>query len=521
MGLLDNTTQKSYYEGSDHGNYQFVSLENIINQFLVAYVGEEKIIGKASRTDVAFYAQRALAELSFDTFKSVKSQEIELPSSLTMMLPQDYVNYTKISWSDSAGVKHPLYPTKHTSNPFPILQEEDGDYDFLIDETTGFLSNYNFESSTNLPTTGSSLNQWVRKGPFSQPTGDSISINNNKLEFIHGSKAFSASGSYSGSTTSRVYMVQQKIEVTGTTYIDLSATVTSATASSGIKGTGLVRVGVTTVEPSSFNNVGVNFNANVTNPDLTSDNNGYFKCAMIDPNIFNLVDSDGDASYVEFLDGTTSTLSLDGIDITNIPTDVNGKKFLYIIIISTVNDFTTASTSSTLSTNTIDSVVITGDQAVDYLQEESESTTWGNYKSHTPEDNINKYDDGTYDLILGERYGIHPQHAQVNGSFYIDNLKGLIHFSSNVSGKTVILDYISDSLGTDGEMQVHKFAEEAMYKWIMYAILSTRANTPEYIVRRYQKEKFAATRQAKLRLSNIKLEELTQVLRGKSKHIKH
>ena len=100
-------------------------------------------------------------------------------------------------------------------------------------------------------------------------------------------------------------------------------------------------------------------------------------------------------------------------------------------------------------------------------------------------------------------------------------MRGLINFSSNVSGKTVVLDYISDSLGTDGEMQVHKFAEEAMYKWIMYAILSTRANTPEYIVRRYQKEKFAATRQAKLRLSNIKLEELTQILRGKSKHIKH
>ena len=33
--------------------------------------------------------------------------------------------------------------------------------------------------------------------------------------------------------------------------------------------------------------------------------------------------------------------------------------------------------------------------------------------------------------------------------------------------------------------------------------------------------KVAAIRQAKLRLSNIKLEELTQVLRGKSKHIKH
>jgi len=55
----------------------------------------------------------------------------------------------------------------------------------------------------------------------------------------------------------------------------------------------------------------------------------------------------------------------------------------------------------------------------------------------------------------------------------------------------------------------------------MHAVLSTRANVPEYVVRRYQKEKFAATRKAKLRLSNIKLEELTQILRDKSKWIKH
>ena len=84
-----------------------------------------------------------------------------------------------------------------------------------------------------------------------------------------------------------------------------------------------------------------------------------------------------------------------------------------------------------------------------------------------------------------------------------------------------MLKYISDSLGTDGEMQVHKFAEEAMYKCIMYSILCVTSDIPEYQVRRYKKEKFAATRKAKLRLSNIKLEEITQVLRGKSKQIKH
>ena len=74
---------------------------------------------------------------------------------------------------------------------------------------------------------------------------------------------------------------------------------------------------------------------------------------------------------------------------------------------------------------------------------------------------------------------------------------------------------------TDDEMQVHKFAEEAMYKSIMYGLLSTRMNIPEYLVMRYKRERFAETRKAKLRLSNIKLEELTQILRGKSKHIKH
>jgi len=51
--------------------------------------------------------------------------------------------------------------------------------------------------------------------------------------------------------------------------------------------------------------------------------------------------------------------------------------------------------------------------------------------------------------------------------------------------------------------------------------MSTRANVQEYIVRRFQKDKFAAVRKAKLRLSNLKLEELTQILRGKSKQIKH
>ena len=137
------------------------------------------------------------------------------------------------------------------------------------------------------------------------------------------------------------------------------------------------------------------------------------------------------------------------------------------------------------------------------------------------ENNTDDYQDDTYWPINGERYGLDPQHAQVNGSYFIDCNEGKIHFSSNLSGKTMILEYISDSLGTDEEMKVHKFAEEAIYKWIAYGIVSTRMGMPEYIIRRYRKEKTAATRTAKLRLSNIKIEEITRTLRGMSKQIKH
>ena len=80
MGLL-NETQQSYYNGNDFGSYQFISLYDIITQFEFSYVGEDKIIPKIKRADIAFYAQRALQELSFDTLKSIKGQEIVVPAT--------------------------------------------------------------------------------------------------------------------------------------------------------------------------------------------------------------------------------------------------------------------------------------------------------------------------------------------------------------------------------------------------------------------------------------------------------
>tara|TARA_Y100000361_G_scaffold152036_1_gene170616 strand:- start:591 stop:2066 length:1476 start_codon:yes stop_codon:yes gene_type:complete len=491
MALLSQT-QRQYYEGDDLGNYQFVSLEDIINQFMVVYVGEEKVISKAKRVDVAFHAQRAMAELSFDTFKSFKSQEIIVPPSLTMMLPHDYVNYTRVLWTDDAGIKHPIYPTRHTQNPFKIKQDDNKAYDF----------NY---PSDNLLVKGdfagggvfTANSAWKKHNVF---TGDAVHIVNEKLTFSHGSNSPIPPNNIS--KTSRAYAVYQEIDVANINVLDLSAAATSAAAATG-KGVGTVRVGFSTLTYPDHN-------VSVTNPNKT------IKPSLNNTDvIFDIFTVNGTRALLTFNDGTgvESTSTLAEVDVSNETT-------VYLLITSFIEDFTDTTLSN--SENKVDDLVITCDAIADNLQSGGESSTWSRYKAHTPNENdINDYKDDKFWPLDGNRYGIDPDHAQVNGSFFIEQRLGSIHFSSNISGKTVVLDYISDGLGTEEEMKVHKFAEEAMYKWIAHAILSTRINTPEYIVQRYKRERFAAIRNAKLRLSNFKLEELTQILRGKSKWIKH
>jgi hypothetical protein len=41
MGLLPDQTDQQYYNGNDFGNYQYISLQNIIDNFTISYVGEE------------------------------------------------------------------------------------------------------------------------------------------------------------------------------------------------------------------------------------------------------------------------------------------------------------------------------------------------------------------------------------------------------------------------------------------------------------------------------------------------
>jgi hypothetical protein len=278
---------------NNYGSYEYIKLNDIINNFMVAYIGAGKLIPSAKRTDIMFHAKRGLQEFSYDTLKSIKSQELTIPPSLSIVIPQDYVNYVKCSWIDDAGAKHIIYPTRVTSNPTELpIQDNDG-----------------------------------------IPTQDAQGENN--------------------------------------------------------------------------------------------------------------------------------------------------------------------------------------------LAEQSKTETRWDSRSLTTDLQPDDYRIPRRDFLIGQRYGLQPEEAQVNGMFTINERTGTFSFSSDLAGKLIILEYISDGLSVDLDMKLPKMAEQAMYMHIAYSILSGRAGIPEYIVNRFKRDRSSALRNAKIRLSNIKIEEISQVFRNKSKWIKH
>ena len=287
---------------NSYGGYEYVPLEEIINNFMMAYVGPDKLISKVKRTDVIFHAKRGLQEFSYDTLKSIRKVEITVPPSLSYPIPQDYVNYVRIGWTDDHGVFHPIQPANLlTQYPTEVpIQDDSG-----------------------------------------LPTQDSLGENLESAQSI-------------------------------------------------------------TVEKWKKNN-----------------------------------DNDLTGAYQE-------------------------------------------------------------------LYDDSSIYNWTWRKN-----------------ALGRRYGLDPVISQTNGWYVIDRRHNKFAFSSDLANRCVILEYISDGLAYDMDIKIPKMAEEAMYMHIAYSILAGRAGVQEFIVQRFKRDRSAQLRNAKIRLSNMKLGEMIQNMRGKSKWIKH
>ena len=124
-------TGYQYYENSgtapenaNWGSYQYVSLEDIVNNFMLMYVGNNELLNNVERYQALFHAKRAIQELNYDAFKEIKILELDVCTSLRFVLPPDYVNYVRISLYKD-GILYPLTENIQTNWASSYLQDND------------------------------------------------------------------------------------------------------------------------------------------------------------------------------------------------------------------------------------------------------------------------------------------------------------------------------------------------------------------------------------------------------------
>ena len=124
-------TGYQYYENSgtapenaNWGSYQYVSLEDIVNNFMLMYVGNNELLNNVERYQALFHAKRAIQELNYDAFKEIKILELDACTSLRFVLPPDYVNYVRISLYKD-GILYTLTENIQTNWASSYLQDND------------------------------------------------------------------------------------------------------------------------------------------------------------------------------------------------------------------------------------------------------------------------------------------------------------------------------------------------------------------------------------------------------------
>ena len=125
-------SQYQYYENggatpedANWGSYQYVSLYDIVNNFMLMYSGNHSLVNNEERFKILFHAKRAVQELNYDAFKEIKVLELDVTDSLRYVLPSDYVNWVRVNVYQN-GILRPLTENIQINSSSAYLQDNKG-----------------------------------------------------------------------------------------------------------------------------------------------------------------------------------------------------------------------------------------------------------------------------------------------------------------------------------------------------------------------------------------------------------
>lgn len=123
-------------EDANWGSYQYVTLQDIVTNFQLMYMGNHSLVNNEERYKVLFHAKRAIQELNYDAFKEVKVLELSICDQLRYVLPSDYVNWVRISLYKD-GLLRPL--TENIQTNFSNAYLQDNNCRILFDQNGNIL----------------------------------------------------------------------------------------------------------------------------------------------------------------------------------------------------------------------------------------------------------------------------------------------------------------------------------------------------------------------------------------------
>lgn len=136
----------NYYENeSSWGSYQYLTLSEMVDNFMLNYIGDDKLLSNVKRYNVLFHMKRGIRELHYDAVREVKALELELGDNLLLTLPNDFVNIVRVSYVGKDGLLRVLSRDTRTAigkaylqdHEFKILFDEDG-YPLEAEHTEAF-----------------------------------------------------------------------------------------------------------------------------------------------------------------------------------------------------------------------------------------------------------------------------------------------------------------------------------------------------------------------------------------------
>ncbi len=115
----------------------FISLNDIINNFIISYTGPGKLIPDSKRTEVIFHARRCLQEFAYETLKSKFTVDAgNLP--LSYPLPADFVSIISITVDGNvykqvaSAPQDEEYAINYATKVIDFNQSNQGDPDFIL-----------------------------------------------------------------------------------------------------------------------------------------------------------------------------------------------------------------------------------------------------------------------------------------------------------------------------------------------------------------------------------------------------